>query len=107
MLERVGPIRTASSGDKKSVTQRGIEITIGRLLTDEEFRETFLSSPHVALGELLQHGTQLSHAEIAALVGIDRTLWVRVADQIDPRLQKVSLRSHVRDPESAPSDGDA
>jgi len=53
------------------VTQRSIEIVIGRLLTDEEFRETFLTNPHQALAELLQRGTQLSHAEIAALVAID------------------------------------
>ena len=105
MLEQAG--RTASSGDKESVTQRGIEIAIGRLLTDEEFRETFLSSPHVALGELLQRGTQLSHAEIGVLVAIDRALLVRVADQIDPRLQKVSLRSPTRDREVALSDDDA
>jgi hypothetical protein len=89
------------------VTQRGIEIAIGRLLTDEEFRQTFLSSPHVALGELLQRGTQLSHAEIGVLVAIDRAFWVRVADQIDPRLQKVSLKSRTRDREISPSDGDA
>jgi hypothetical protein len=103
MLERTG--RTAASGEKEPVTQRGIEIAIGRLLTDEEFRETFLSSPNMALGELLQRGTQLSHAEIAALVAIDRALLVRVADQIDPRLQKVSLKS--RDRKIASSDGDA
>jgi hypothetical protein len=79
------------------VTQRSIEIVIGRLLTDEEFRETFLSNPHRALGDLLERGTQLSHAEIAALVGIDATLWMRVAEQIDPRLQKASLKAPATD----------
>jgi hypothetical protein len=74
------------------VSQRYIEIVIGRLVTDEDFREMFLSDPHRALADLLERGTQLSHAEIAALVAIDRTLWKRVADEIDPRLQKASLR---------------
>jgi hypothetical protein len=74
------------------VSQRYIEIVIGRLVTDEGFREMFLSDPHRALGDLLERGTQLSHAEISALVAIDRTLWERVADEIDPRLQKASLR---------------
>lgn len=75
------------------MTQRNIEMVIGRLVTDEEFRATFLSDPHRALADLLERGTHLSHTEIAALVAIDSTLWDRVAEQIDPRLQKASLRS--------------
>ena len=73
------------------MTQRSIELVIGKLVTDEEFRATFLRDPHRALAELLERGTHLSHAEIAALIGIDSTLWDRVAADIDPRLQKVSL----------------
>jgi hypothetical protein len=73
------------------VTQRCIEMVIGRLLTDETFRETFLTDPHRALGELLERGLHLTHAEIAALIATDQTLWAHVAEQIDPRLQKVSL----------------
>jgi hypothetical protein len=80
----------------ETVTQRSIEIVIGRLLTDEEFRETFLSNPHQALGDLLERGTYLSQAEIAALIGIDPAVWVQVADRIDPRLQKASLKSCAR-----------
>jgi hypothetical protein len=87
------------------VTQRSIEIVIGRLLTDEDFRETFLSNPHVALEELSDRGTQLSFAEIAAIVAVDAALWARVAEQIDPRLQKASLKPPSRVSEQ--SDGDA
>ena len=75
------------------MTQRCIETVIGRLVTDEEFRTTFLSDPHRALGELLERGTHLTHAEIAALVATESDLWGRVAEQIDPRLQKASLKS--------------
>jgi hypothetical protein len=77
---------------------------IGRLLTDEDFRETFLSNPHQALGELLERGTHLSLAEIAALVAIDSAFWVRVAEQIDPRLQKASLKSALHENENATSE---
>ena len=83
------------------MTQRSIEIVIGRLLTDEQFRDTFLSNPHQALAELLERGTHLSNAEIAALIGIDSALWVRVAEQIDPRLQKASLRPSSRERDMA------
>jgi hypothetical protein len=75
------------------VTQRYIEIVIGRLLTDEEFRAQFTSDPHQALAGLLERGTHLTHTEIAALVAIEGTLWERFAEQIDPRLQKASLKS--------------
>jgi hypothetical protein len=75
------------------VTQRCIEMVIGRLLTDEDFRGTFVNDPHRALGELLERGTRLTLAEIAALLATDHALWSRVAEQIDPRLQKVSLNS--------------
>jgi hypothetical protein len=74
------------------VTQRCIESVIGRLVTDEEFRTTFLADPHKALSELLERGTHLTHAEIAALIATDTDLWTHVAEQIDPRLQKASLK---------------
>jgi hypothetical protein len=35
----------------------------------------------------------LTHAEIAALVATDSSLWERVAEQVDPRLQKISLKA--------------
>lgn len=79
------------------MTHRNIEIVIGRLLTDEDFRATFVSNPHQALGELLERGTRLTQAEIAVLIGIDAALWARVADQIDPRLQKASLKTRWLD----------
>ena len=75
------------------MTQRCIEMVIGRLVTDEEFRDTFLSDPHQALGELLERGTHLTHAEIAALIATEPTLWERIAEQVDQRLQKASLKS--------------
>ena len=74
------------------MTQRSIEMVIGRLVTDEEFRATFLRDPHEALAQLLERGTHLTHAEIAALVAMDTEFWDRVADEIDPRLQKANLK---------------
>jgi ribosomally synthesized peptide len=75
------------------VTQRSIEIVIGRLSTDEEFRQKFLSDPHQALVELLEAGTHLTPIEMGALMATDSDLWDRVAAEIDPRLQKASLKS--------------
>ena len=75
------------------MTQRSVEMVIGRLVTDEEFRETFLTDPHQALAELLDRGMHLTPGEIAALVSTDRAVWERVADEVDGRLQKASLKS--------------
>lgn len=68
-------------------------MVIGRLVTDEEFREMFLADPHRALGDLLERGMHLSTAEVSALIATDSALWLEVAEQIDQRLQKVSLKA--------------
>ena len=74
------------------MTQRSIEMVIGRLVTDEEFRQTFLNDAHRALTDLLDQGTHLTHAEITALVATDSALWALVAERIDERLQKASFK---------------
>jgi hypothetical protein len=69
------------------VTQRYIEMIIGRLLTDEEFRQGFLSDQQLALAELLERGTALTRSEIAALMATQGS-GTRWAAHIDARLQK-------------------
>jgi hypothetical protein len=68
-------------------------MVIGRLSTDEEFRRRFLNDPQQVLLELREWGTHLTDVEIDALLAIDSTLWERVAEVIDPRLQRVSLKN--------------
>jgi len=75
------------------LAQRIIEMLIGRLITDEQFRSEFLSNPEKTLARLRDQGLELSRTEIAALVNTDPTLWARTADAIDPRLQKASLKN--------------
>lgn len=80
------------------MAQRIIELLIGRLITDEEFRSEFLNDPERTLAVLSEQGLDLSRTEIAALVNTDPTLWGRTADAIDPRLQKASFKNVVRIP---------
>ncbi len=75
------------------MAQRIIEMLIGRLVTDEQFRSEFLSNPEATLIGLCELGLQLSRVEISALVNTDPALWERIADAIDPRLQKASLKN--------------
>jgi hypothetical protein len=74
-----------------TVAQRVVEMLIGRLITDEQFRAEFVADPNGALFALCERGVDLSETEIDALVNTDPTLWGRAADELDPRLQKASL----------------
>ena len=77
------------------MAQRSIEILIGRLITDEQFRADFLDAPEQTLIDLRERGMEMSETEMAALVNTDPLLWVRTAEYVDPRLQKVSFKNHL------------
>ena len=71
--------------------QRSIEILIGRLITDEGFRRSFMRDPHGTLSRAAALGLDVSAGEMLALMATDPALWEMVADQVDARLQKASL----------------
>ena len=73
------------------MAQRIVEMLIGRLIADEEFRAAFLANPERTLLELCDRGLELSRTEIAALVSTNPVLWSQAADLLDARLQKASL----------------
>jgi hypothetical protein len=75
------------------VSQRAIEIIVGRLVTDEAFRKAFERDPRHTLEQLLAQGVGLTETEIVALIETRPTLWAEMGDQIDPHLQKADLRS--------------
>jgi hypothetical protein len=66
---------------------------IGRLITDDQFRDEFTRNPEGVLLALCDRGFDLSRTEIAALVNTDASVWARTAEAIDPRLQKASLKA--------------
>ena len=73
------------------MAQRMVEMLIGRLITDEQFRIDFLGAPEKTLLDLRDQGVALSRTEIAALVSTDPEFWLRAAEAIDARLQKASF----------------
>lgn len=73
------------------MAHRSIEILIGRLITDEAFRHTFLSDPAAALAGFMESGYHVTDVEASALTSIPRHVWHEMAQHIDPRLQKWSL----------------
>jgi hypothetical protein len=77
------------------VSQKTVQLVIGRLVTDEEFRARFVAQPVATLAALKDQGFELTNAEIDALVQSDRTLWPSAAKRIHPRLQRCSLRAMI------------
>ena len=68
-----------------------VQLIVGRLVTDEEYRLNFLSDPIRALTTLRDQGVELTSAEIDALIRTDRTLWSDAAARIDPQPSTVEL----------------
>ena len=75
------------------MSQRHVELLIGRLVTDEDLRRQFGRAPFETLAALSDQGWELTRGEIDALVETDAQLWTRVAAKLPSRLQRCSLRS--------------
>lgn len=75
------------------MSQKSVEILLGKLVTDEELRLRFRADP---AGALQQTGLELTRVEMEALRSVDAGALDRLARSIDPRLQKASL--HDLDP---------
>ena len=73
------------------MSQRSVEVLVGRLVTDEAFRTAFLADRRNAMTEFIETGYDLTEVEMAALANTNQNLWTQIAEQIDPRLQKVRL----------------
>lgn len=73
------------------MTQRSVELVIGRLVTDAAFRRAFARAPAEVVRMLERGGHALSPVEIAALVATSPEVWARAAEALDPRLRKVDF----------------
>jgi hypothetical protein len=73
------------------MSQKTVQLLIGRIVTDEELRLRFVRQPLGTLTALREQGFELTTSEIEALVETDRQLWNSAAARIHPRLQRCSL----------------
>ena len=73
------------------MAQRTVQLVIGQILTDEEFRSDFLERPIETLRSLRERGVELTNLEIDALAHTDRRFWSIGAEWIDARLQRCRL----------------
>jgi hypothetical protein len=70
------------------MSQKNVQLIIGRILTDEEFRLDFLERPAATLTLLRERGCELTAVEASAIVMTDRRLWQFGERWIDERLQR-------------------
>jgi hypothetical protein len=70
------------------VTQQAVERALGKLLTDENFRERFFENPEAASWEA---GLALSPIELEALWRVPRAALVSLHDELDKRISRPSL----------------
>jgi len=70
------------------MSQPAVERTLGKLLTDEAFRDRFFAAPELATWEV---GLQLSTVELEALSRISRVGLLHVALWLDKRICQVPL----------------
>lgn len=78
------------------MSQRDVERTLGRLLTDASFRRDFFRNPARACLEL---GVQLAAHEVDALRRVPTRQLARLAAQLDDRI----CRLHIEDPNDPPA----
>jgi len=75
------------------MSQRNVELVIGRLVTDEELRLRLTRAPLETLESMAERGCELTRGEIVALLEIDVSLWSRVAARLPSRLQRCPLKA--------------
>jgi hypothetical protein len=73
------------------MSQRSVERIVGRLVTDEAFRHRFAQSPDAALREAAEEGLELNLCEKHAIASLHIETLERLAQAIDPRLQKAEI----------------
>ena len=78
------------------MAQRNVQLVIGQILTDEEFRSDFLERPTKILASLRDRGFELTKVEVDALVRTDRRFWAVGAEWIDTTLQRCRLSGAER-----------
>jgi hypothetical protein len=74
------------------MSQRSVEILLGKLVTDEEIRQRFRVDPEGVLAVARERGLELSAVEVEALRGLHAGALDKLAAALDPRLQKASLQ---------------
>jgi hypothetical protein len=80
------------------MSQKSVEIIIGRLATDENLRARFIADPVATLRCVREAGLDLNPTEIDALLRTPHQSWDVMARWVHPRLQKAALKGDCHEP---------
>jgi DNA-binding CsgD family transcriptional regulator len=80
------------------MSPRGVQLVIGKLLTDADFRQRFEAHGRESLAGLREQGIDVNDSEMAALVETDPGVWLHMARRIDRRLHQGSTAPPERTP---------
>ena len=80
------------------MSQKNVEIVIGKLATDEALRTQFTRDPTATLRQLGEAGLELSSGEMKALLEMPAALLNVLASWVHPRLQKVAFKKDQQAP---------
>ena len=65
------------------MSQRNVELLIGRLLTDDELRKQFVRDPRDVIEAFMRQGWELAEGEAEALAATDTKTWVQFEGDIE------------------------
>jgi hypothetical protein len=75
------------------MSQKTVQLIIGRLLTDEDCRLRFTADPLGTLVAWRDQGFELTRGEIDALARTDPQFWHDASKRLHPHLKSCSLRT--------------
>jgi hypothetical protein len=78
------------------MSQRNVEILLGKILTDEDFRRSFFPVQASSFEVAAAYGLELTPVERSALCSLRKRRFEFIAQSLDPRI----ARSSVSAPES-------
>jgi hypothetical protein len=74
-----------------AMTQKNVEMVIGRLITDAGFRRLFERDPVAALESLLDAGLELNRVERQELLCLDAEAFEMLVPAVSARLQRAGF----------------
>src|SRR5262249_44161251 len=83
LARATGTVCGRSRAGRTSMTQRGVEMVLGRLVTDETIRSRFREAPALALRELMALGLERGPVELQALEALEPAAVQRFARSLD------------------------
>jgi hypothetical protein len=72
------------------MSQRSVEIILGRILTDEDFRRSFFPVQPFSFELAAAHGLELTAVERSALSNLRKRRFDFIAQTLDPRISRWS-----------------